>query len=62
MIATDEKPEIETQRLAVRGSDAWVSWINQAARTTARTRSSLFEAALIAFAKAEGLEPPPSRV
>lgn len=55
-------PEPGTQKLAIRGCDAWVAWIDRAARLTHRTRSSLIEAALAAFAVAEGLEGPPPRV
>lgn len=63
MIATAEKkPEAETQVLGIRASGPWVEWLDEAARRTARTRPSLFEAALMQFAKAEGLPSPPPRV
>jgi hypothetical protein len=65
MIATATKHEPkqqQTARLAVRGQGPWVAWIDRTARQTARTRSSLFEAALLAFAKTEGLTTPPPRV
>ena len=55
-------PEPQTQRLAVRGGDEWIRWIDEAARRTRRTRSSLFEQALADFAKAHGLHEPPPRV
>lgn len=61
--ATEPEPEQQpTARLAVRGQGPWVDWIDRTARQTARTRSSLFEAALLAFAKSEGLPTPPPRV
>ena len=58
----EEKPELETLRLAVRGQASWVAWIDDAARRTHRNRSSLLEAALAAFAKDAGLVEPPRRV
>ncbi len=61
--ATKHEPEPQqTARLAVRGQGPWVAWIDRTARQTARTRSSLFEAALLAFARCEGLPTPPPRV
>jgi hypothetical protein len=60
---TTEKPEDEpqTQRLAVRGGDEWIRWIDATARRAERTRSSLVAVALIRYAEAEGLPAPPPR-
>lgn len=62
MPATEEKTENETLRLAVRGTPAWVEWLDATAERTERTRSSLLAAALQTFAKVEGLPKPPPRV
>ena len=61
---TTAKPEAEpqTQRLAVRGSDEWICWIDAMARRTERTRSSLVAVALIRYAEAEHLPAPPARI
>jgi hypothetical protein len=61
-IKSEATPEQQTQRLAVRGCDRWIGWIDQTAQATARTRSSLLAAAIIAFAKVEGLPAPPPRI
>jgi hypothetical protein len=60
---TAEKPEAkpQTQRLAVRGGDAWIRWIDATARRAERTRASLVAVALIRYAEAEGLPAPPPR-
>jgi hypothetical protein len=56
-------PETEpTQRLCVRGSSAWVTWIDRTARRAERSRSSLFAAALLRYAEAEHLPAPPPRI
>jgi hypothetical protein len=61
-IKPEATPEQQTQRLAVRGCARWLGWIDQTAQATARTRSSLLAAALIAFAEVEGLPAPPPRI
>ncbi len=62
-MTTTEKPKAEpqTQRLAVRGGEPWITWIDATARRTERTRSSLVAIALIRYAEAEGLPAPPPR-
>jgi hypothetical protein len=51
-----------TERLCVRGTSTWVAWIDATARRAERSRSSLFAAALLRYAEAEGLPAPPPRI
>ena len=58
-IKPEATPEQQTQRLAVRGCDRWIGWIDQTAQATARTRSSSLAAAIIASQRLRGYPPRP---
>lgn len=46
----------------IRTTPAWLAWLDETAKKTARTKASLISAGMLAYAEANGLEPPPSRV
>jgi hypothetical protein len=47
--------------LSIRGSVAWIRWIDRARAKEHRSRSGLVEVALVAWARAQGLQDPPAR-
>jgi hypothetical protein len=47
--------------LSIRGSHAWIKWIDKACVRERRSRSGLVEMALIAWARSQDLQDPPAR-
>jgi hypothetical protein len=47
--------------LSIRGSGEWIRWIDRARAKEHRSRSGLVEVALVAWARANGLQDPPAR-
>ena len=47
--------------LSIRGSVAWIRWIDRCGAKEHRSRSGLVEVALVAWARAQGLQDPPAR-